>query len=74
MTKVKPFLEKVRQSVRIYFNQNSGIKTFSENGFGASLRSKPNIMSFLKEHFSDFCEFLSNEGEIIFWESETKRS
>ena len=65
MTKLKSFPEKVRQSVKIYLNQNLGIGTLSENRFGATLNSKPNVMSVLKEHFSAFSKFLSDEGETI---------
>ena len=74
VTKVKPFPEKVTQSVRIYLNQNLGIGTFSENGFGATLSSKTNAMSILKEHFSFFCKFLSDEFETIFKKTDTKLS
>ena len=71
---MKPFPEKVRQSVTIYLNQNLGIGTFSENGFGATLSSKTNSMSILKEHFSFFCKFLSDEFETIFKKTDTKLS
>ena len=65
VTKVRPFPQKVRQSVKIYFNKNFGIRTFSENGFGATFNSKPNVVSVLKEHFLVFCKFLTHECESI---------
>ena len=37
VTKLKPFPEKLRQRFKIYFNQSLAIRTFSENGFGATL-------------------------------------
>ena len=33
-----------------------------------------NVLSVWKEHLSDFCKFLSDEVETIFWESEARRS
>ena len=74
VTKLKQFDEKVRQSVRNYLTQNLGIRGFLENDFGASFSSKTNVQSISKSHFPVFCKFLSDEVEIIFWESETKRS
>ena len=70
--KLKHFDEKVRQSDQNYLTQNLGIRAFLENGSGATLSSKTNVVSVLKEHFSVFCRFLSDEVQIIFWESETK--
>ena len=74
VTKLKPFSGKERQSVKIYSDQNLVMTTFLENGFEATLSSKTNVLSLWKEHFPVFCKFLSNEVEIIFWESEAKCS
>ena len=71
--KLKPFSSKVRQSVQTYLNQNLLIGSFLENGFGATLSSKTNILGVWKGHFSVFCKFLSYEVETIFRESEAKR-
>ena len=70
--KLKPISGKVRQNVQIYLNQDLGIGTFSENGFGATMSSKTNVVSVWKEHSSVFCKFLSDEVETIFRESEEK--
>ena len=72
LSKLKTFPEKVTQSVKIYFIQNFGIITFSEDCFGATMGSKPNVVSILKEHFSTFCKFLSDELQTISWESHAK--
>ena len=74
VTKLKPFAGKVGQGVKIYWNQNLVRRTFLENGFGATLSSKANLLSVWKKHFSVFCKFLSDEVETIFWESMAKRS
>ena len=50
------------------------IGRFLENSFGATLSSKTNVVSVWKVHFSVFCKSLSDEVEIIFWESAGKRS
>ena len=70
--KLKLFAGKVGQSVKIYRNQNSVIRTFLENGFGSTLSSKTNVLSVWKKHFLVFCKFLSDEVETIFRESEAK--
>ena len=74
VTKLKLFSGKGRQLVQIYLNQNFGIRTFLENGFGATLSSKANVVSVWKEHFPVFCKYLSEVVETIFRESEAKRS
>ena len=73
-TKLKPFFGKVRQSVQIYLNQNLVIGSFLENGFEATLRSKMNVLSVWKKHFSVFCEFLNDEVETAFQKSEAECS
>ena len=73
MPKLKPCSEKSRQSVKIYVSLNLDIRTFLENGFKATSRSKT-IVSVLKEHFSVLCKFLSDKVETIFWESKSKHS
>ena len=74
VTKLKPFSGKVGESVKIYLNQNLFIRTFFENGFGATLRSKTNVLSVWKNHISVFGNFLSDEVETICKESEAKLS
>ena len=71
--KLKPFSGKVRQSVQNYLNQNLVIRSSLEKNFGTTLRSKTNVVSVWKEHFSVFCKLLSGEVETIFWESHAKR-
>ena len=53
-TKLKPFSEKVKQSVQNYLNQNLVIGSFLENGFKATLSSKRSVVSVWKGHFSVF--------------------
>ena len=74
VTKLKPFSEKVRQSVQNYLTQNLGIRAFLANGFGATLSSKTNVQCVWKNHFPVFCKFMTDNVEIICRESETKRS
>ena len=74
LTKLKPFSGKVRQSVPNYSNQNLVIRSFLENDFEATLSSKRNVLSHWKGHISVFWKVLINKVEIIFWESEAKRS
>ena len=71
---LKPFSEKVIQSVQNFSNQNLVISSFLENGFGATLSSKTKVLSVWKKHFSFLGKFLSDEVETVFWESEAKRS
>ena len=71
-TKLKPFSEKVRQSVQNYLNQNLVKRSFLENGFEATLSSKTNVLSVWKEHFSIFCNFLSDEMKTASWENKAK--
>ena len=73
-TKSKLFSGKVRQSIQNYSNLNLVLRTFLENGFGAKLSSKTNLLSVWKEHFSVFSKFLSEKVETIFQQSEAKRS
>ena len=68
------FLEKVRQKNQNFLNSKLFIGSILESGFEATLRSKPNVVSLWKCHFSVFCQFLSDKVESLFWESETKRS
>ena len=55
--KLKPFSSKVRQSVQTYLNQNLLIGSFLENGIGATLSSKTNVLGIWKGHFSVFANF-----------------
>ena len=50
------------------------MRSISESGFEATLRLKPNVLSFWKQHFSLFCKFSIDVVETIFWESEAKSS
>ena len=52
LTKLKPFLEKVRQSIKSYLNQYFVIGSFFENDFGTTLRSKTSVVSIWKERCS----------------------
>ena len=72
VTKLKPFSGKVGESVKIYLNQSLFIRTFFENGFGATLRWKTNVLSVWKNHISVFGKFLSDEVKTIFKESNAK--
>ena len=74
VTKLKPFSGKGGESVKIYLNQNLFIRTFFENGFGGTLRSKTNVLSVWKNHISVFGNFLSDEVETICKESEANLS
>ena len=56
------------------FKSKLVIGNFLGNGFEAILRSKTNVLSVWKRHFSVFWKFLINEVKTIFWESEGKRS
>ena len=55
-------------------NQNLVIISFLENGFDATLSSEKNVLSIWKGNFSDFCKFMSDENETVFWDCETKPS
>ena len=70
LTNLKPFSEKLRQSVQNYLHQNLIRGRFLENGFEATLSSKTNVLSVWKGHFSVLWKFLSDEIESIFWKSE----
>ena len=74
VTKLKPFSRKVRQSVQNNSDQNLVIGSFLENDFEASWSLITNTLCVWKEHFSDFCIFLSDEVETVFWESKAKHS
>ena len=64
----------MRQSKANYLNQDLVIGSFLENGFQATLSSKMNILSVWKEHVCVFRNFLIDEVETMFWESETEPS
>ena len=74
MTKLKLLSGKPRQSVENYSNPNLVIGSFLEIGFEATLRWKTIFLNVWKWYFSLFWNFLSNEVESVFWESEAKRS
>ena len=62
----------MRQGVQNYLNSKSVIGCILENGCEAILSSKPIVLSVWKGHFSVSCEFLSDEVETIFRETETR--
>ena len=66
VTKVKPFFGKVKGSVQNYLNQNLVLGNFFENGFEVTLRSKTNLLSVYKEHFSLFCYIWVTKLELFF--------
>ena len=66
MTKLKPFFGKARQSVQNWLNWELVIGSILENGSEAKLKSKMNVLSLWKWHFSVFCKFLSDEVETVF--------
>ena len=74
VTKLKPFSGKMRQSAQDYLSQNLAIGCFFGDSFEVALTSKMNVVSVLKEYFSVFCKFLSDEVENILRESDAKRS
>ena len=64
----------VIQTVESYLNQNLVMGSFLEISFEATLRSKMNVLSVWKRHFSVFCKLLSDEVETVFSENEAKHS
>ena len=64
------FLGKWSNVLKNLFKSNLGIRIFLENGFGATLSTKTNVVMFWKEYFSVFCKFLSDKAETVFRESE----
>ena len=74
LAKLKAFPGKVRQSVQNCLNQNLVVRSFLKNGFEDTLSTKMIVLCVWKGHFSFSWNFLSDEVETIFWESEAKRS
>ena len=72
--KWKPLPGQVRQSAKNSLNQNLVIKSFWENCFEATLRTKADVLNVWKANFSVFYKFMSNKLETIFRESDAKRS
>ena len=72
MTKLKPSPEKTRQSLQDHLHSKLVVGSFFENGLEATLRSKANVLSIWKGHFSVFCKNSIDEVETVFWESEAK--
>ena len=73
VTKLKPFSGKVKQSVQNYLNQNLVIGSFFK-WFWSYLELKNECSKRLKRAFFSFLQFLRDEAETIFWESEAKQS
>ena len=67
--KLKPFFRKVRQIVQNFLNQNIGIRSSLENGFGAISSPKTNNVRVSKQNFPVFCNFLSDKIENLFCKS-----
>ena len=69
VTKLKPFFGKARQSVQNWLNWELVIGSILENGFEAKLKSKTNVLSLWKWHFSVFCKFYYNlyYNFLMFW-------
>ena len=66
------FLQKWGKGVKAILNQNLVIESFLVICFEATLRSKTNITSVWKWHFSFYSKCLNDEIETVFWESEAK--
>ena len=73
LTKLKSFLEKVRQSIQSYLNQHLVIGSLLKSSFEATFSWKTNVVSVWNGHFSCFCKFLIDKVETILWEIEAKR-
>ena len=73
VTKLKLFSGRVKKSIQNYLNHNLVIESFLENGLEATLSSKTNVLSIWKRCFLGFYNFLSDEVETVFWESEANR-
>ena len=71
--KLKPFIGKVRQSVKNCLNQNFVIWAFSENGFEVTLKSKANFYRSLKIAFFRLLQIVDwrcwhlRESEVKHW-------
>ena len=74
LTKLKPFLEKFKQSVQSYLKEYLIIGSFLENDFRGTLISKTSVVSVWKDHCSVCSKFLSDKVETTLWEGEAKRS
>ena len=73
VTKLKLFSGTVRRSLLNSLNQTLIRRTFSENGFEATLSSKRNVVSVWKGPFSVFSKVLGDKVETIFWKTQAKR-
>ena len=65
MTKLESVSANMRERIRNYLNHNLALESFLENGFEGTLRSKADVLSISKEHFSVFCKFYSDEVETF---------
>ena len=73
VTKLKPFSHKARESLQDRLKSKLLIGSFLENGFDITSRSKTNLLSVWKGHFSGgFFIFLIEEVEASFKEIEAK--
>ena len=64
-TKLKPFPGKVRQSVKDCLNESLIIENFWKTCYETTLRSKANVLSVLKWHFSIFCKFWKTKLKLF---------
>ena len=71
---MKLFSGNVRRSVLNCLNQTLIRRSFSENGFEATLSPKRNVVSVWKGPFSVFSKVLGDEVETIFWKTQAKPS
>ena len=60
----------MRQINHNFLNSRLFIGSILGNGFEATLRSKPTVLSVFKGSFLVFFNFFSDKVELIFWESE----
>ena len=60
VTKLKPFCERVRQSVQNYSNQILVIWSILQNSFWSIFIPETNVLSVWKGHYSEICKYLSD--------------
>ena len=70
-TKLKPFPGKVRQSVKDCLNESLIIENFWKTCYETTLRSKANVLSVLKWHFSIFCKFWKTKLKLFIGKATT---
>ena len=73
MTKLKSFSGKARQSFQVQLNSKLVTESFLEIGF-SNLEIKNECSEHLEREIFSALQILSDDVEIIFWESEAKCS